>query len=799
MLRRRPVITGVGILSAAGSSPQEVWASLRAGQVGLGPLTLFGSTRYACHQVGQVRVDLAQLAGPVRGSRSDKLAWIAARQALTQAGFGSRVEGIAPDRVGVVLGGTVGGMLASEQVLARLLREKRHRFGTLRFHECASAAELCARQIGARGPCTTLSTACSAGALAIAAAAELIEQDEADVMLAGASDSLCRLTLHGFGSLLLLDPNGCRPFDATRAGISLGEGAAVLVLEAESVARQRGAPLLAALSGWGASCDAYHATAPQPDGDGALTAMQRALGRAGLAPTAIDYVNAHGTGTPDNDAMEAAGLRRLFGERLPPFSSTKRFFGHTLAASGALKAVVCVQALQEQALPPNPGFEVVDPRIGLEPVRALRPAPLAHVLSSSFGFGGSNAALVFSHPDTLTRSSPPPRGLGFALVSPRRPGHYAVVGLGLVSAAGSSLAELGPTFQAGGAVPTSEGAGSVRAYACRSFTGDDGMTPARRRRLNRLQQMAIAAARRSMAGRQFLAERACVAMGTGLGCLEDAAAFVENLIVQDEGSPLPLRFTNSVHNALASQIALELGLKGLNSTLTHRETSFEAALWHGTQELELGHADLALVGAADETNRHLLAAGARWGWWDRTTPAIHPFSQALGGRQRALPGEGAAVFALVEAEAGVEALATVSSVHFGPWARTAAGELDAAVEAEWIRQALGREGLAPRDVDVLLTGANGWPWLDRKYDAVARTLSRLADRPIPCGAYKHGCGEHASASAFGLATAIGLVRGEIELAACLPAGSLVSQPKPRRVMLYTLSPGGGRGLCCVSA
>jgi 3-oxoacyl-(acyl-carrier-protein) synthase len=327
----------------------------------------------------------------------------------------------------------------------------------------------------------------------------------------------------------------------------------------------RGAQPLAAVAGWGASCDAHHATAPHPDGDGALAAMQRALDRAGLPPAAIDYVNAHGTGTPDNDLMETAALRRLFGDRLPPFSSTKRFFGHTLAASGALKAAVCVQALREQAIPPSPGFESVDPRIGLEPVRAFRPQPLSHILSSSFGFGGSNAALVLSHPSTLAAALAP-RKLGFALVSPRRAGHYAIVGLGTVSPAGQGLEDVSAAFRAGGVAPSAyeltagRCAGLFSAYVCRTFAADEGVAPARRRRLNRLQQMAISAARQSLAGRRAPAERVCVAMGTGLGCLGDASAFAENLVVQDEASPLPLRFTNSVHNALASQIALELGL-----------------------------------------------------------------------------------------------------------------------------------------------------------------------------------------------------------------------------------------------
>jgi 3-oxoacyl-(acyl-carrier-protein) synthase len=405
MSRRNPVITGSGIICAAGCGVAAVWESVRANRSGLGPLTLFSSPRYANHLVGQVRDNVDELAGNVRGSRSDKLSWIAAREALAAAGLESGPGKINPARAGVMLGATVGGMLGTEKFLAALLRENKHRFGPLRFHECAGAADLCAGKIGALGPVATLSTACSAGAMAILAAAELIEQDEADLMLAGAGDSLSRLTLNGFGSLLLLDPNGCRPFDARRTGISLGEGAAMLVIEAEETALARGATILARLAGWGASCDAFHATAPQAEGRGALAAMQRALERGQLQPGEIDFVSAHGTATPDNDAMETRALKQLFGDHLPPVASVKRFFGHTLAASGAIKAVLAVQSLREQAVPGTPGFEFADADLGLEPVKEFRAQPVSRILSNSFGFGGNNVALVFERADSDRNAS----------------------------------------------------------------------------------------------------------------------------------------------------------------------------------------------------------------------------------------------------------------------------------------------------------------------------------------------------------------------------------------------------------
>ena len=533
MSRRAPVITGTGIICAAGSGVTAVWKSVRANRSGLGPLTLFSSQRYANHLVGQVHDNVDELAGNLRGSRSDKLSWIAAREALEVAGLAPVFGKINPARIGVMLGSTVGGMLGTEKVLSALLRENKHRFAPLRFHECASTADLCAKQIGALGPVATLSTACSAGAMAILAAAELIEQGEADIMLAGAGDSLSRLTLNGFGSLLLLDPNGCRPFDARRTGISLGEGAAMLVIEAEETALARGAKILARLAGWGASCDAFHATAPQPDGKGAFAAMQRALERGGLQPNEIDFISAHGTATPDNDAMETRALKNMFGDAIPPFASVKRFFGHTLAASGAIKAVLAVQSLHEQAIPGTPGFEVADEKLGLEPVKEFRAQPVSRILSNSFGFGGNNVSLVFetSDSDRSPQAQAPANAKGFA-----------ILGAGVASAAGNSFAEIAAGFGKGGhqssqfPVPAISPTAQAKVYACSEFGADQFIEPAKRRKLSRIQQMTLVAAKKALGAELIGAtapEKICAVIGTGLGSLTDTAAFVENLILKD--------------------------------------------------------------------------------------------------------------------------------------------------------------------------------------------------------------------------------------------------------------------------
>jgi 3-oxoacyl-(acyl-carrier-protein) synthase len=767
-------------------------------------LSLFASPRYGHCQVGQVREDVDQLAGDASGSRSDKLAWIAAREAIQQSGLAMPATGIRAERTGVLLGSTVAGMLGTEEVVGALLRKQCRNFTPLRYHECASATDLCARRLGARGPTATFSTACSAGALAIATAAGLIEDDELDVALAGGADSLSRLTLNGFGSLLLLDADGCRPFDAARAGISLGEGAAMLVLEAEENARARGARILARLSGWGASCDASHPTAPDPQGVGAAAAMQQALERGGLSPSDIGFVIAHGTGTPDNDVMEARALRRVFGSAVPPFASVKRFFGHTLAASGAIKAVVCVQALREQAAPGNLGFENMDAEIGMQPAREFESRPVEQVLSSSFGFGGNNVVLVFSRAD----SPPSSRAAGVRRRSSGIP--LAVLGAGLVSAGGHTMAGVRTALAAGGVTPSWLESpalfplGRLRGYTCGDFGAGEAIPAARRRRLGRLQQMALVAAKRSLPQglpASISPERVCAAIGTGLGCLGETAAFVENMLINEERAPLAGRFANSVHNACASQLAIELNLRGLNSTATHRRISFEAALWHCANELREGRADMALAGAADELSPYTQAAGERWGWWDENAPAIRPFDRELTGRRRPLPGEGAAVFALARAGEASPESARLSGVHFGRFAARPGGLPEAQKEAVWIRNTLERDGIPPASADLLLTGANGWPSWDDAYREVASALSVLCGHEVSLGAYKQVSGEHYSASAFGFFVALGLVRGEIEPALCMAGMPSVipAAGQPRTVLLYTLSPGGSHALCCVCA
>jgi 3-oxoacyl-(acyl-carrier-protein) synthase len=304
---------------------------------------------------------------------------------------------------GAFLGQSVCGTFSSEARYvaaldaARAGSKRRIPMDAMFSHEGANALDRLAQYFGLGGPTLSFMTACSSGANAIGLAAQRIARGQCEIMLAGGADSLSRIAFYGFHSLQVVSPDGPRPFDRDRKGMTVGEGAGMLVLESLDHARKRGAPVLALLSGFGHSCDAHHLTAPHPEGAGAIAAMREALSGVGLAATDIGYVNAHGTATQDNDKTEAKAIATVFGPAAVPVSSTKRVFGHTLAAAGAIEAVLSVRALQRKVLPGNLGLNHPLDDAKLDLITQPRKSPhLRHVMSNSFGFGGNNAALVFS-------------------------------------------------------------------------------------------------------------------------------------------------------------------------------------------------------------------------------------------------------------------------------------------------------------------------------------------------------------------------------------------------------------------
>jgi 3-oxoacyl-[acyl-carrier-protein] synthase-1 len=346
-------------------------------------------------------------------TRPALLGMTAAAEALVSAG----IHDTRQYKTGLISATTVGGMERSEEFYASFLSDpKKGRLIDVVNHDCGDSTERIATHLGIEGFVTTISTACSSSVNAIMFGSNLIKSRHLDRVVVGGTDSVTKFTLNGFNTLMILDKTGCHPFDENRAGLTLGEGAAFLVLESEEIVKKEHKTILAEVSGYGNANDAYHQTASSPDGTGAFLAMSKALAMSGLKPADISYINMHGTGTQNNDLSEGIAVERLFGENVPPFSSTKGYTGHTLGAAGAVEAVISVLTLQHQVIFPNLNFSTPMKELRIKPVTvvshrdvtavethrdaSLRDTPIRHVLSNSFGFGGNNSAIVLSNPTT---------------------------------------------------------------------------------------------------------------------------------------------------------------------------------------------------------------------------------------------------------------------------------------------------------------------------------------------------------------------------------------------------------------
>jgi 3-oxoacyl-[acyl-carrier-protein] synthase II len=396
---RRVAITGFGSITALGAGVDELAAGLRAGICAVGELSLFPVGEYRTSRAAEVRTleKPAWLAPAVarRASRSAVFALIAAKEAWSMAAL-SEASGAG---IGVAVGTTTGGMLEGEAAFRKLLHRERVPHGVSAWMETPVSVPVddVAHTFRCCGPRLTISTACSSSANALGIAADWIRTGRAAAVLCGGTDSLCQMTYSGFNALQALDREPCRPFDRHRAGLTLGEGAAMFLFEDWTRAHERGARILGEFVSYGISADAHHLTQPRPDGAGAVLAMRRALDAGGVAAEEIDYINAHGTGTPLNDVIETRAIKAMFGARAYriPVSSTKSMVGHCLGAAAAIEALASLIAVRQGFVPPTATLVHPDPECDLDYVpKTSRPATLRTVLSNSYGFGGNNTSLI---------------------------------------------------------------------------------------------------------------------------------------------------------------------------------------------------------------------------------------------------------------------------------------------------------------------------------------------------------------------------------------------------------------------
>jgi len=548
----RVVIAGMGLVSPLGRGVDRNWTALLKGKIGLGRLTLFPAADDLSFPVGEVK-DFFVLEGP---PRTHRLALMAAEDAtLHTAG--------PPDAV--IMGTTTGGMSRTEE----LLKEHQLNPALFSYHGAGSVAEYVALKLNCPGPAITVSTACSSGATAIALAFALLKTGRYRKILAGGAESLCRLTYFGFHSLQLIDPRGSRPLDVDRKGLTVSEGAGMLLLEGKDPITD---PDAIELLGAGLSCDAFHPAAPDSEGRGAFSAMKRALEDAGLNPGDIDYVNLHGTGTIDNDLSEAFAFNRLFTDAKPLVSSVKGTFGHSLSAAGAIEAVVSAKCIETGMAPPNKGCHAVDPRLKMNPLKESTAAPIKNVLSNAFGFGGSNASLVIGRAENPKGTTHPP--------------FLEISGMACITGAGDRSKTLG-AFSKG--------------LNCRGLLSDTKISQALSarsiRRLKRLSRMGLSLAMAAVEDANEDHQPGSVFFGTGWGALSETHDFLKALYETGERFASPTDFMGSVHNATAGRIAIKFAAKGPNITTTGGDYSFEQAL-------------MSAQFLATDENRPLLVMGA---------------------------------------------------------------------------------------------------------------------------------------------------------------------------------------------
>lgn len=392
-------VTGAGIISALGVGLEATLQALLKGESGIGRITHL-ETEHEEFPVGEVALSNAEMSRmlnvgyPIDGLRTVLMGIIAAKEAIDSAQlFPKELR-----KAAFISGTTVGGMDKTERHFKTVFDSNTETEDSyeLKYNDCGYSTELIADSIGKFSLVTTTSTACSSAANAIILGANLIKSEIVDIAVVGGSEALTKFHLNGFNTLMILDKANCRPFDRERTGINLGEGAAYIVLESEKSAITRGVDILGILSGYANTCDAFHQTASSENGEGAYLAMRKAMDMAHLSPQDIDYINAHGTGTPNNDETELAAMERIWDKKLPKFSSTKAFTGHTTSASGAIEAVICLLALNHGFFPQNLGWKNPIKNEFVPVLDKLHAENVEHIINNSFGFGGNDSTLIFS-------------------------------------------------------------------------------------------------------------------------------------------------------------------------------------------------------------------------------------------------------------------------------------------------------------------------------------------------------------------------------------------------------------------
>ncbi|MFG3589839.1 beta-ketoacyl synthase N-terminal-like domain-containing protein [Streptomyces sp. NPDC047990] len=705
---RTVVVCGVGAVTAQGEGATALWEGIRAGHSAIGPVRGMPMDGYGTAIGGEVPNPsrpaydyLASFGGREREPAMD-FALTAAQEAIAGAGLAS----LPAERWGVAFGSCNGGLRTAEK-LARRSREGTAPPDDGRHYLLVppqAIAEALSSAFSLKGPALSVNTACASGAHAIAHAAEAISAGRADAMLAGGSDAFTETAFAGFTSLQSLSTKPAAPYSKDRDGLSLGEGAGMLVLAEESVARAAGAPILAEVLGYGLSADGYHATAPHPEGEGAARAIRGALKAAGITPQDVGYINGHGTGTPKNDSAESNAVRAAFGEAADKtaLSSSKSMIGHLLGAAGAVEAIVTVQALVEQTAPPTANFTGTDPKCGLDAVPDTgRELAMNAALSNNFAFAGANACVAFGWPS----------GRRFSVPAPPAAEKVVITGGAAITAAGEGLDALWEAWEHGARLGGEEDGLHV---ARADFDPAAHIGARDRRRMDRLSQLAVASCRAALAHARLDAdEHTGVVLGTGLGPMRSIEDFLLPVLDGCPAEGSPAVFPNTVFNAAAGQVAMHVGAKGPTSTVTTGHAAGASALTVAHDLLLQHRADAVLCPAVEDLSPGVLTAY-------RGLPLFTDTGYTLAE---------AGITLVLERESSARARGARILAEFA--GHGTAG--DAAGVGRWdedgdgveraMHAALGHAGVHPRDITAIWANAAG---LTRADAPEARATGRLA-------------------------------------------------------------------------
>ena len=556
-------ITGLGIICAIGNNSQQVLDSLVNRKTGVGMMKYLQS----CHTelpVGEVKLsddELKTLLGlPVESlySRTTLLGAVAVKQAMADAGLSADM--LAGKKVVLISGTTVGGMDVTERILADmrevLQTPNANRPTPINYverHDCGSTTNEIAQVCGLDCEVCTISTACSSAINSIIVGCEMLRSGEADLVIAGGSEALSKFHLNGFNTLHILDTEVCRPFDATRVGLNLGEGAAFVVLQKDKADGK------AYIGGYGNKCDAFHQTASSDDGEGAYLAMCEALESSDIDKSQIDYINAHGTGTPNNDPSESVALKRIFGDDMPLVSSTKGFTGHTTSASGSIETVICVLAMQNNFVPVSYGFSHMDEAC-IHPFEGDdKQHRMDYVICNSFGFGGNDSSLL------LMREAKD------------------------CSMASAKIPEL--EIAADITIDSMEQLADYKEY----------ISPKEGRRMGKLMKAATLTSLKALREAGIECPDAIIT-ATANGMLETSEKFLVDMVDNGEETLSPTLFMQSTHNTIGSAIAIRTQCHGYNITYTQGMDSMKWALRDAERLIRMGKAKTVLVGCHDESS-----------------------------------------------------------------------------------------------------------------------------------------------------------------------------------------------------